>query len=386
MNTVLHMIESGEVGGAETVFLNIVCNLDPTRWRSIAVVPDKGWLYGQLVAAGVDPLVIPEAGSFDLGYLARLYALVRRENVTLIQAHLLGSAVRAGLLSILCKVPAIGTLHGEVDLSPSERFQLVKTGILNNGLQKLIFVSERLRRFFLNSLRLRPERTAVIPNGIEMNRFLLNGPRGMRAELGISEDAFLIGSVGNPIRTNGVDGKGFDILLRAAALLKARSVDCRFVIVGDLSDGRGDELVQLRSALGLSQDVVLTGFRTDVQNVLAALDLYVLSSRSEGFSLAVVEAMAAGLPVVATKCGGPEEIVRDGVTGVLVESESADAIAVAIARLRANPEDRRKLGVAARESVRERFTLEAQIKSYDELYENCLVAHRRQKGDLVTRR
>lgn len=377
MNTVLHIIETTEAGGAETVYLNIVRKLDPTRWRSIAVLPDKGWLYGELVESGVEPVVTAEAKSIDLGFLARMYALVRREKVSLIQSHLLGSTVRAALLSMMCGVPAIGTLHGEVDLSPSERFRLLKTMILNNGLQRLVFVSEPLRRSFLKSLRLSPNLTAVIPNGIDVDRFFRNRSSIIRKELGIFENEFLIGTVANPIRAKGLDAKGLDILLNTAALLKTRSPGCRFVIVGELTRGRGDEVMKLRRELGLTDNVVLTGFRNDVENVLSVLDIYVLSSRSEGFSLALVEAMAAGLPVVATKCGGPEEILSDHVTGVLVENGSAEAIAEAVESLRANSEDRRRLGEAARESVRERFTLEAQIKSYDNLYEDCLDAYQR---------
>ena len=152
------------------------------------------------------------------------------------------------------------------------------------------------------------------------------------------------------------------------------------MVVGDLTFGRGAELFEGRSARGLTEDVVITGFRSDVPNALAAFDVYALTSRYEGFSLALVEAMATGLPVVATRCGGPEQILDDGVTGLLVENGSAEAVASAIDRLRANSDERRRLGNAARNAVSERFTLEAQVRAYEQLYEECLEKPRRRQA------
>jgi glycosyltransferase involved in cell wall biosynthesis len=162
------------------------------------------------------------------------------------------------------------------------------------------------------------------------------------------------------------------VLLDTASILKSKSRGYRFIVVGDLDLGRGVEVLKARDSRGLTNDVIFTGFRSDVDRALAAFDLYALTSRSEGFPLSLLEAMAAGLPIVATRCGGPEQIIDDGITGLLVENGSAAAIASAIERLRATADDRRRLGNAARKAVSERFTLEAQVTKYEKVYEDCL--------------
>jgi glycosyltransferase involved in cell wall biosynthesis len=332
------------------------------------VVPYKGWLYDRLAEAGIETHVRKEKRSFDLDFLRFLHGLVRRNRVDVLHGHLFGSSVRAGLLSKLTSVPAIGTLHGQSDLAPSERFLALKRGILRRGLARVVFVSEPLRQSFLERVNFPPDRVVVIPNGIDPDRF--NAPRdpAFRAAFGIGADEFVVGAVGN---LNAA--KGFDVLLRAAALLKQRSPGIRFVVVGDDKGRKSAELKALRTELGLGDDVVFAGFRSDIPAALSAFDVYALTSRSEGFSISIVEAMATQLPVVATRCGGPEQIVDDQRTGLLVENASPEAVAAGIERLRDDRSFASALGRAARTAVQERFTASAQTRAYERVYEDCLI-------------
>lgn len=368
MNTVLHMIDTGGIGGAETVYLNLVRDLDHSRWRHVAVVPTPGWLYAQLTHIGIKPIVMSERNSFDAVYFAQLAAIIRRHRIDIIQAHLFGSAVRAALLAFVCRVPAVATLHGTIDLQTNERFRQLKAAVVNHGLRRIVFVSELLRRSFLDAIPLQPNRTTVILNGIDPQRFLPGDGTHFRQEFGISPKEFVVGTIANP-----GPAKGLDVLLDAAAILKTQSPGCRFVIVGELDHGRGAELIKGRDARGLTDDVVLTGFRSDTHRALAAFDMYALTSRTEGLPLSLLEAMSAELPVVATRCGGPEEIIEDGVTGLLVANGSPQAVASSIVRLRADPHERRRMATAARQVVMSRFTLERQVQSYSQLYHQCLI-------------
>ena len=379
MKTVLHIIETGGPGGAETVFVDLIRSLNPTRWRSIAIVPYRGWLYDQLVLSGVEPIVIPERHSLDVGFFRQIAALIKRFDVDIIHGHLFGSAVRAALLSQFCGVPAIATLHGVADLSSRERFRSLKIQIVNRGLSRIVFVSEHLRQSYLKSVLLRKDLTAVIHNGVEIDRFSTTSAGQFRSEFGIAPNEFVVGAIGNPGAA-----KGYDVMLEAARILRARAPGCRFVIVGELDGGRGTKLIELRRSMELTDDVILTGFRSDIHNALAGFDLYALTSRSEGFSLSVVQAMAAGLPVIATRCGGPEEILEHGVTGLLVENGSAEAVASAIEQLRVDSAKRRSLGAAAREVARNRFALSESVRAYERVYEACLTKQSRQAPQSVT--
>jgi glycosyltransferase involved in cell wall biosynthesis len=258
-----------------------------------------------------------------------------------------------------------------VDLDPKERFQSAKFALVNLAATRIVFVSDALRNFFLSTGLFREVDTTVIRNGIAPDGRVDRSDTSLRSEFGAPANEFLVGAVGN-VRAV----KGYDIFLEAASVLTAKDETYRFVIVGQDHGTDADELRALRRQLGLDSTVRFAGFRTDINRCLAAFDLYVLTSRNEGFSLSLVEAMAAGLPVIATRCGGPENIIRDGVTGILIENRSASSLAEMIERLRDEPWERQRLGTAARQSARDQFSLETQVRAYERLYSECLVDFR----------
>jgi glycosyltransferase involved in cell wall biosynthesis len=379
LQTILHLIETSGPGGAETVFLELIRSLDPARWRCVAVIPpaerhivNSDWLRGQLRTSGIETIELEERGSFDVRSFSRLVRTVRREPSPLVHAHLFGSAVRAGLLSRITGIRSIATLHGHGDISRNERFKALKIALINQGVRRLVFVSEPLRRAMLSEHSFRDDITAVVPNGLDTGRYVSADGAGFRAALGIAKDAFVVGTVGNL-----TPAKGIDVFLRAAAILKARSPSYKFVVVGDLKGEQGEKLAALRSALGLTQDVIFAGFRSDVPRAMAAFDLYALTSSSEGFSIALVEAMASGLPAVATRCGGPEQIIEEGVTGLLVANGSAEAVAAAVELLRRSPADCQRIGDAARRSATDHYAMAAHVAAYEEIYEAALSDGRR---------
>jgi glycosyltransferase involved in cell wall biosynthesis len=367
MRTVLHLIETSGIGGAEQVLVDLVRTMDRKRWRPIVVVPDTGWLPDTLSQQGIEVIELRERGAFDFGALTRIVSLARRCDAAIIHSHLFGSAVRAGIVATVCGIPAVGTIHGQVDLQSKERWKALKLGIVKHGLRGLVFVSEPLRRSCIESMGVEPGMTRVISNGVDATRFTPERSAKARSELGISQSEFVVGCVGRlqPV-------KGFDTFLDAAALLKSISPGYRFVIVGEGDAAYSRELRSQCERLGLSGDVAFTGYRSDVSDVMRAFDVYALTSRSEGFSLSTIEAMASGLAVVATRCGGPEQILEDGATGLLVDNGSASAVAGAIDRLRKDPAQRFRFARAAREVVMRRYTIEAQVRAYEELYEYVL--------------
>jgi glycosyltransferase involved in cell wall biosynthesis len=142
----------------------------------------------------------------------------------------------------------------------------------------------------------------------------------------------------------------------------------QFVIVGEGAGALREELMSLRDRLGIRDAVHFAGFREHVERILQNLDLFLITSRSEGFSLATVQAMASGIPVVATRCGGPEEIVSDGVSGLLVDTDSPNQITEAVERLMRDGELRQRLARAARESAQNEFSTNTMVARYEALY------------------
>ena len=216
-----------------------------------------------------------------------------------------------------------------------------------------------------------PSRIVVIRNGVDMARFG-EAPAGerIRRELHIPPTARLVTVVSRLARL-----KGIEHFLEAAAALKARYSDVRFLIVGETSPPDPAYLRQLEGlsrALGVGDVVTFTGLRSDVPAILAAADVAVMPSLNEALSNVLLESMAAGAPVVATRVGGTPEALIDGETGLLVPPGDAAAIAGAVSRLLDNPDLARRLGCAARRLIAERFSVERMVRATEDLYASLL--------------
>lgn len=367
---VLNIIDTGGPGGAETVYLHLATALDPRRYRSICVVSRDGWLTGQLRSGGIAPIVLPSQGSLNVRYLAALCRIIRRERVGVVVAHLYGSSVYAGLAGLLCRVPVVAILHGQTDIAGEGRFDAIKRLIVARGTSRLVFVSERLRDALAPVLKVPARRCVVVPNGVDAARFQPGRDEEARRELGVAPGDFLLGAIGN-IRAP----KAYDVLLRAVHLLKEGGPPCKVVIAGEGSGSLMQELETLRRQLGVEDSVRFLGLRNDVQRLLRGFDAYVLSSRTEGFSIACVEAMASGLPVIATRSGGPEEIIEDGISGLLVPTDDPEALAGAISRVIRDPGLARDLGSRARHRACDRYSIGAMVQRYESLLEEVVSEH-----------
>jgi glycosyltransferase involved in cell wall biosynthesis len=360
--TILHLIDTAGPGGAETVFTDVVLRLPQDRYRSVAVVPGTGWVRDTLRAGGVDPLVIPCRER--LACLGRYIRAIRSTGASLVHAHLLGSALYGSLAARMAGAKAIVTLHGAVDLPPDDRFERLRFRLIGHTAARMVFVSEFLRNTVLQRTGWDPSRSVVIHNGIEPDRYRGAGTRRLRAELGLGPEVVLVGALGN-VRAP----KAYHDLLDAMAVLPSSAPPWHLAIVGDTTGVVFPGLLARLSELGLRGRVTFTGFREDVAAVLESFDLFVLSSRSEGFSIATLQAMAAGIPVVATRSGGPEEIVEDGASGLLVPPADPAALAAAILRLMTDQALREALGRAGPAVVRSRFSLETMLSRYQAIYD-----------------
>jgi glycosyltransferase involved in cell wall biosynthesis len=369
--TVMHLIDTGGPGGAETVFSQLASQLGQRGTRSLTIIPGEGWLAGQLRTLQLQPLLLRAKGSLNIRYLWSLVAAARHNRVGLIHTHLLGSAVYGALVGLLTGTAVISVIHGPTDLRSIGKLASFKRWLLLHGCSALVAVSTSTREALMG-FGVPPESILLIRNGVDTDKYSpppAGEPRAgeLRAELGLQPDQLLIGAVGN-IRAP----KSYDVLLKAAALVAAQVPRCRFAIVGQGDETAMQPLLQLRDSLGLEDRCHFLGFRQSSPALYRNFDVFVSSSRSEGLSLAFLEAMACGLPVVATRSGGPQEVIEPEISGVLVPIEDPTALAEGLRRTLVDAGFRSRLGVAARKRVVASFSLESVLKEYTSLYEKLL--------------
>jgi glycosyltransferase involved in cell wall biosynthesis len=286
---------------------------------------------------------------------------------------LFGANVYSSLAGLLCGVPVVATFHGAVDVDGRNRLRGLKFALINAGSRRVVFVSDHLRQHILAGARLAPERTTRIYNGIDLACHAPQRGTTLRQELGLHDTDILIGAVGN-LRP----AKGYDVLLQAAALLAARDTRFKIVIAGHGSGQLHQHLLALRARLGLEGRVFFLGFRADVVDFLHNLDIFVLSSITEGLSISTIEALACGLPVVVTRSGGPEEIVHHENNGLLVDVGSPGQLAAAVERIATDAVLARALSTNALRSAA-RFDESAMLADYEALYDELTRRPRRQR-------
>jgi glycosyltransferase involved in cell wall biosynthesis len=367
--TILHTIETAGPGGAETVLLNLVSHLDASRFQSLVLLPDKDWLFERLQEAGVPAFVARSEAWYDLRLLGRMAKLARQVKADLIHSHLPDQNFYSCLVGWPTRRKVVVTYHGSQFLSGQEDAKSAgKLWFVKRTASRVVAVSEYLKEMLIRAGFPR-DRVIRIYNGIACSRFAAPEAGRFRAELGLQNGTKLVGMVAN-LRAS----KGYDHFVHTARLVTDAMPKVRFVAIGKTNGPNYGELVRLIRELGLEDRFLLLGFRRDVPEILADLDVFVLSSINEGFSLATIEAMAAAKPVVVTRSGGPQEIVEDGQTGFLVPSADPVALAEKICHVLSDRELASGLGRRAQAMVQTKFTLQAMIGQYQKLYESCLTA------------
>jgi len=360
---ILHLSETSEPGGSETVLAYIAKNLDSGRYDSLVCLLSEGWLTGYLRQLGVRYEIIENRLSYDPLFLIKLVRLIKREKVALVHAHEFMMNVYGSVAARLAGTPMIGTIHGKVYFT-EKRSRIAAYKLAVAASSRIIAVSEDLKKYFMENIGLKTDRKILtLYNGIDVDRYKPSAKSdALRSQLGIPADAILAGTVGSLFKV-----KAFDQLVRAAEINHESNPRFRLLIAGEGTEE--SNLGKLIDDLGLRDIVILTGFRKDVPDLLNLFDLYVCSSLSEGLSLSILEAMAAGRPIVATKVGGNPELIADGDNGYLVPSGNPGALAEKMRILIDSEPKRIAMGQRNRRIAEEKFSLKKMINNYQNLYE-----------------
>lgn len=375
-NRVIQFIESGGPGGAEHVMLSLASGLMAREHSVKVIAPYDGYVAARCRDLKIPCLVLDSRRHRDVTLVQRLRRAFMDSCADVIHAHGLDAGVYASLAGIAVG-PVVATLHGAVELCKGGPFRLrAKKWILRWTGCTLVAVSNALRSQVVTRGLARGPKILTIHNGVDFESFArVRWDESLRSCLQIPASTPVVGTVANARQE-----KGYDRFLQAAVRIVGARPDARFVIAGRLSENQEARIKKRVAELGLEQCVRLLGFRADIQRVYDMMDVFVLASDSEGFSLATVEAMALGKPVVVTRCGGPEEIIEDGETGLLVDLDGGEPIADRVLWLLEHPAAARRISERATESVRKRFDIIRMVGAYESLYDQLLQDGRRAKA------
>jgi glycosyltransferase involved in cell wall biosynthesis len=359
-------------GGAERLALEIATRLDQSRFRSTlcasrfelspAIGRNERQMLARVHEAGIGFLGLGRQGRASVWPWRRLAAYLRRERVDVLHAHMFGSNAWGTMIGRLVGVPVVVAHEHTWSFEGEPLRRIVDRELIGRFSNAFVAVSREDRRKMIEIERVRPDRIRFIPNGIA-SRGSSPGD-SVREELGLGE-CTLVGAVGT-LRAQ----KAYDVLVRAAALIRPRHPDVRVVIVG--GGPEREPIERLIAELDLGGIVIMLGQRLDVPNVLAQLDVAVCSSSFEGSPLSVMEYMEAGLPIVATRVGGVPELIDDGVHGLLVSPNDPDALARGIEEILADADRAREMGARARERRRREFDIDVMVENVQALYEQLL--------------
>ena len=364
-------VVTGSGGGPDKTILKSPRFLADEGYRMICAYmhppDDPGFeaLRERAEAWGAPLRSIPDRGPWDWRVVAAMLELCRRERVDIWHGHDYKSNVIGLLLRPFHPMKLVTTVHGWVQYTSRTPLYYAIDRACLRLYERVICVSEDLREKSLAG-GVAEERCVLIENGIDVEGSSRQIDKGeARRRLGIAPGRLVVGAVGRLSAE-----KGFDILIRAADQLLREGHDLEVLIAGD--GDRGDDLRGLIASLGLGDRVRLIGFCRDPADLYQAIDVFALSSLREGLPNVLLEAMAMGVPVVATRIAGIPRLVVDGQNGLLVEPGSAEAIAGAIATLLNDPEMMARLGLRGRRDVEAGYSFRARIGKIRELYDQIL--------------
>jgi sugar transferase (PEP-CTERM/EpsH1 system associated) len=359
---VLYVIWSLQMGGAERVVAGLARGLDRNRFRPLVCCLNfKGRLAEELEAEGIPVFALDKKPKLDPAVLVKLVRLMRRERIDVVHTHLWTSSLWGRLAALLAGVPVRIVTEHNID-TWRRRPHFLADRLLARFTHHFIYVSREVEAFYRQRLGLAESRGRVVLNGVDTAA--LQAPQDVatvRARMGLPTDAVVAGVVGRLEAR-----KGHRYFLEAMSHLLAQEPRLHGLVVGE---GKEREALEAqRVASGLDGRLSMIGYWPQLAEALAAIDVFVLPSLMEGHPLAILEAMAAGKPVVTTRVGGNPEAVEDGVTGLLVPPGDSAALGQAIAALVRDPARARAMGEEGRRRVERMFSLEASIRANQEIY------------------
>jgi glycosyltransferase involved in cell wall biosynthesis len=381
VSTTFYLVDRLDLSGKVKGLIDLVSHLDPARYRAIVCTLSEGdgILAARLRSAGAQVLSVPGRDGLNFGIVLRLVHLLYQYRPDVVHCYNPRPIVYGGLAARLLRIRGvIGSLSAFACQVPDrsypfrpQRFHtesrrdIYRNRLASHLMRYLVAVSPALGERFFRFNRLPAGKLRVIPYGTDLDafwRYTTDDTVALRRQMGFGPHDIVIGSVGRL-----VEEKDYPTQLRAFALAAREVPQLRMVLAGN---GRlRPSLEQLTHALGVQDRVRFFGLCENVPLFTRSLDLFVLASKFEAFGLALVEAKAAGLPIVATEINEIPEILSHGRSGLLVPLGNPEKFAAAFVRLARNPDLRRALAQQALQEAREGHSLQVVVRRYQELYD-----------------
>lgn len=351
---IMEMISGTTVNGAMNHCLLLTRELVRRGHEVTLVCRPTAWIAKQVASEPVE-VIASDLHRWPPDELRRVSAIIRERGIDLVHTHMSRAHFFGVLLRWFCHVPTVATAHS----------RLIQLHWMFNDL--VIAVSEATRHYHQTRNLVWPSRLVTIHNFIDDRRIAAvpsDSRARMRASLGFDDASLVVGAIGNVIPR-----KGHLYLVRALPEILEAVPQTRLLVVGGKQDARYVEQVEATAAeLGVADRILWTGHREDVPELMTAMDVCVLASLEESLPLVLLEAMAAGLPVVSTAVGGVAECVLDGQTGRLVPPANSHALAKALLELLADPARRQQFGEAGSRRARESFSPESQATAIERAF------------------
>ena len=352
------------LGGGERIVLKLAALLPEYGYRVSVLTFSADPASAGLQSPPCSVYLLPLQRTYDLTALRgslELRTFLREQKIRIVQTFFESSDLWAGFVTKAMSSAKLIWSRRDMGILRSGKHHAAYR-LMAKAPDRVFAVSEQVRRHCIDVDGIKPSRVQTIYNGLDLADW---SSTSSAAKL---EGEVLVATVGNIRRV-----KGHDVFIRAAASVAAQFPNVTFSIAGDvLEPDYFAELQVLVRDLNLPDRFRFAGGVKDLREHLATADVFVLPSRSEGFSNAIVEAMAASLPVVATNVGGNAEAVQDGVSGVIVPAEDSGALAAAIVHLLSNPAKARQMGAEGKRLVAEKFTTEAMMTQIINVYGSLL--------------
>ncbi len=387
---ILFVVSSLDLGGTEMQMTQLAERLR-RNGHSVTVVslrsPQCGELVGRLRQSEIPVFVFPKEGFLisvrGVGEVLRLARFVRSHAFEVVHSHDLWGNLLAVPAARLARVPVI--LSSQRDLAHMFWYTAFRCKILS-AIHRLstgvLANSSAVKDMLVHRFRVPAERVHVLRNGVDLEQFALAKGDRPASLPGVDAKTRCIAVVANMYTTV----KGHRELTDAARIVCREIPQVKFVLVGDGEER--SKIEERASEAGVRDHFMFLGRRKDVPEILACCELFVLPSRAEGFPNVILEAMAAGLPVVATRVGGTPEIVEDGINGLLVPPQDPHSLAAAILRVMKDPGFAKSLGHSGQQRVRTDFSFDRLVAETEQLYSDAASGKRKNavSADLIKER